>query len=143
MIAVDTNVLVYAHRADSDDHEAALSALRTLAEGGRPWGVPWPCLHEFLAVVTHPRIFRPPSTVDAALAAAADLLRLPGCTPFGEGPDHLEQLADLVRSGKAQGPRVHDARIAATCLSHGVEELWTADRDFARFPRLTTRNPLV
>ena len=55
----------------------------------------------------------------------------------------LEQLRDLAVRAKLSGPRIHDARIAALCLHHGVRELWTADRDFSAFPKLKTRNPLV
>ena len=56
MIALDTNLLVYAHRRDSEWHAEATAAVRELAEGPAPWAIPWPCLHEFLAIVTHPRI---------------------------------------------------------------------------------------
>ena len=67
MIAVDTNVLVHAHRKDSPFHERAFAVLRDLAEGMAPWAIPWSCLHEFYAKVTHPRVFDPPSTVDKAI----------------------------------------------------------------------------
>ena len=65
MIAVDTNVLVYAHRRDSEWHKPAESVVRALAEGHAPWAIPWPCLHEFLAIATHPAIYDPrrPSSV--------------------------------------------------------------------------------
>ena len=59
------------------------------------------------------------------------------------GPRFWPALADLLADGKIVGPSVHDARIAALCLAHGVRELWTADRDFSRYPALRTINPLV
>ena len=62
MIALDTNLLVYAHRRDSPFHAAAHQVLTTLAEGRASWAIPWPCLHEFFAVATHPRVYSPPST---------------------------------------------------------------------------------
>lgn len=49
----------------------------------------------------------------------------------------------MIEAGRVKGPQVHDARIAALCLQHGVRELWAANRDFGRFPRLKTTNPLV
>lgn len=61
MIAVDTNILVYAHREDSDFHKEALNALLLLAGGSRLWGIPWPCVHEFVSIVTHPSIYSPPT----------------------------------------------------------------------------------
>src|SRR4029453_4617874 len=80
MIAVDTNVLVYAHRRDAEWHVQAERALRRLAEGAAPWAVPWPCLHEFLAISTHPRIFRTPTPIDAALDQVDAWLESPSLT---------------------------------------------------------------
>lgn len=143
MIALDSNILVYAHREDSPHHATALATLRELAGDRRRWAVPWPCIHEFLAIVTHPRIYRPPTDPGLALGAVADLFALPGGTALAEVDDHLEILSGLVHRSGVVGPKVHDARVAAICLGHGVDELWTADRDYSYFPELRTRNPLV
>ena len=143
MIAVDTNILVYAHRADSPHHQAAVELVRGLATGNRPWGLPWPCVHEFLAVTTHPRIYRPPSPAAVAIEAITSLTTSPTVHLLSEAPDHLERLGGLLSHSGVMGPRVHDARIAAICLSHGVDALWSADRDFSWFPALKVVNPLV
>lgn len=143
MIAVDTNILVYAHRQDSSHHREAFAALERLAEGGGSWAIPWPCIHEFLAIVTHPRIYRPPSGMGTATDAVADLLSTAGVLPLAETRDHASLLTSLLIGGSVAGPKVHDARIAAICLGHGITELWTADRDFSYFPELRTLNPLV
>lgn len=143
MIAVDTNLLVYAHRADAEWHDRAADCLRKLAEGRATWAVPWPCVHEFLAIATHPRIFDPPTPVPAALDQLDAWLESPTVVLLAEGSEHWEQLRALVAASRVTGPRVHDARIAALCLAHGVRELWTADRDFGRFPALVTVNPLA
>lgn len=143
MIAVDTNLLVYAHRKDSQWHVAAESAVRSLAEGSTPWGIPWPCLHEFLAIVTHPRIYAPPTPQAAATAQVEAWLASPTHVLLSEGPGYWEVLEALLKASKVSGGQVHDARIAALCLHNRVSELWTADRDFSRFSALTTRNPLV
>lgn len=143
MIAVDTNLLVYAHREDSGFCEPAFEALRRLAEGSGAWAIPWPCLHEFLAIVTHPRIFDPPSPLELALDQIAAWLEAPGMVLLSESHAYADHLDRLVREASVTGPRVHDARVAALCLEHGVTELWTADRDFSRFPRLRTLNPLI
>lgn len=142
MIALDTNVLVYAHRGDAPFHEAARELVRGLAEGPVTWGIPWPCVHEFLAVVTHPRIFAPPSTMAQALAQIEAWEASPTLALLGEELDHLEILGGLLRVGDVRGPQVHDARIAAICVSAGVRELWSVDRDFSRYPRLRVVNPL-
>lgn len=142
MIALDTNILVYAHRQDSPEHEAAHRCLTELAEGVASFGIPWPCISEFLAVTTHPRIYRPPTDLAVALSAAAALASLPHVRLLAETPNHLKLLSELA-GPSIRGPRFHDARIAAICIGHGITELWTADRDFSYFPQLKTRNPLV
>ena len=143
MIAVDTNVLVYAHREDSPWHEAARARVVQLAEGRESWAIPWPCVHEFLAIVTHPRIFKTPTPLDVALQAVDALLAAPGLVLLAETDGYWDHLSRLAAASRIAGPLVHDARIAALCRSHGVSELWSADRDFSRFPELTVRNPLV
>jgi len=143
MIAVDTNVLIYAHREDADWHTFAAGRLREVAESRSPWAIPWPCIHEFFAIATHPRIWDPPTPVDAALAQIEAWLESPTLELLAEGGEHWHQLRSLVESGRVVGPRVHDARIAALCLAHGVSELWTVDRDFGRFPSLSAINPLA
>ncbi|MHC4873427.1 MAG: type II toxin-antitoxin system VapC family toxin [Planctomycetota bacterium] len=143
MIAVDTNILVYAHRKDSEWHKEALQALLDLAESGSPWGIPWPCVHEFLSITTHPRIYSPPTPSETAVAAIEEWLKIPSCRTLAEGPEYFSILKNLTEKGKIQGPMIHDARIAALCIHHGVKTLWTADRDFSRFPELQLLNPLV
>ena len=100
-------------------------------------------MHEFLAIVTHPRIYTPPSTLAEASAQVDAWSESPGLVFLAEGLDHWTRLRDVLVSSRATGAQVHDARIAAICLSHGVRTLWTADRDFSRFAELTVRNPLV
>jgi hypothetical protein len=142
MIAVDSNILVYAHREDSPWHAAAFECLRALAEGPEGWILPWPCLHEFLAVVTHPRIYSPPTPLNTAVDQIEAWLESPHATVLGEETGYWEIFRRLLAAGRIAGPKIHDARIAAICLQQGVRELWTIDRDFSRFPELRVRNPL-
>jgi uncharacterized protein len=143
VIAVDTNVLVHAHRRDSPFHRAANAAVTELAESGSRWAVPWPCVGEFYSVATGPRHYDPPTTPDEAIDQVDIWLESPGLTLLGESPATWSVLRALLSEAKLAGHRVHDARIAAICLAHGVRELWTADRDYGRFPALRVRNPLV
>jgi len=143
LIAVDTNLLVYAHRSDSEWHATAAARIRELAEGRSAWAIPWPCVHEFLAITTHPRIWDPPTPTDRAVDQVEAWLESPSLVLLAEGTDHWTVLRAQLEAGHIAGPRVHDARIAALCLAHGVRELWTADRDFGRFPELVVTNPLT
>jgi toxin-antitoxin system PIN domain toxin len=142
VIAVDTNILVYAHRRDSPWHEPAVKAISGLASGRARWALPWPCIHEFFGVVTHPRIYDPASSTEHAIAQVQAWLECPTLELIGEEFGYWDKLSELLSAGRVTGPRVHDARIAALCALHGVRELWTADRDFSRFPKLVTSNPL-
>ena len=143
MIAVDTNILVYAHREDSPFHDTAARRLAEIAEGAAAWAIPWPCLHEFLAIVTHPRIYAPPSPLSQALDQVDAWLESPTLLLLSESSYHWNKLRLLLLTGRVIGPRVHDARIAALCRQHGVRELWPADRDFDRFDDLAVTNPLI
>jgi toxin-antitoxin system PIN domain toxin len=143
LIAVDTNILVYAHRADSPFHEAAGAAMVSLAEGAANWAIPWPCVHEFLAIVTHPRIYAPPTPIARALDQIDAWLESPTLRLLTESEEHWPVLRAIVSQAQVGGPKVHDARIAALCKQHGVRELWSADRDFSRFPDVDIFNPVV
>ena len=100
-------------------------------------------MHEFYSVVTHPRTYRPPSTGAEAIGQIGAWLESPSVVLVSEGAAYWTFLARLLAEGKVTGPAVHDARIAALCLANGVSQLWSADRDFSRFPDLRTANPLV
>jgi toxin-antitoxin system PIN domain toxin len=143
LIAVDTNILVYAHREDSPFHTAAFSRVAELAEGLASWAIPWPCLHEFIAIVTHPRIYAPPTPLTRALAQLDAWQESPTLALLVESSTYWPTLRALLAAGRIAGPQVHDARIAALCRDHGVRELWSADRNFSRFAGLAVVNPLV
>lgn len=96
-----------------------------------------------MAITTHPKIFSPPSPLAAAVAQVEAWLESPSLVLLSEERDHWPILQRIINASKATGSLVHDARIAALCLSHGIKELLTADRDFGRFRDLKTRNPLV
>ena len=142
MIAVDTNILVYSHRPESPWHSRAKDCVAELASGTESWAIPWPCIHEFLSIVTK-GLFKTPTPLAIACDRVEAWLEAPNLVLLAETTAHWRALQDLVTAGRIAGGAVHDARIAALCLQHGVSELLTADRDFSRFPALRTRNPLV
>jgi toxin-antitoxin system PIN domain toxin len=143
MIAVDSSILVYANVVTMPHHGQARACLQEIAEGSETWAIPWPCIHEFLGVVTNPRVIRPPIPMKMALEFVEDMCRSSDLVLLSEGADHRERLGGLLLAGRVVGPVVHDAKVAAICLSHGVTELWTADRDFSLFPALRVRDPLA
>jgi len=143
VIAVDTNILVYAHRRDAPFHAVARPRLAELAESGNAWAIPWPCMHEFLAVVTHPAIYNPPTPLDAALRQIEAWMESPGLVLLTEGPGYWKRLRETMVGARVRGARAHDARMVALCREHGVSMLWSADRDFSRFAGLKTVNPLL
>lgn len=135
MIAVDTNILVYAHREETPLHRPALARLRALAEGQATWGVPVFCLGEFIRVVTHPAVFAPPSSVEEAVAALEGLLASPSLVVLWPGERYWRLFRDALVQARAAGNLAFDAQIVAVCREWGVGALLTEDRDFARFER--------
>ncbi len=141
MIAIDTHILVYAHRRESPWHDVAFRRVAELAASPVSWAIPLHCLIEFYATVT--RAYRPPSTPGEAIDQIDAWLAAPRVRVLEENAQTWHVLRDLLAAARVAGPRAYDARIAAVCLQHGVTELWTADRDYLAYPALRVRNPLV
>ena len=143
MIAVDTNLLVYAHRRESLIGDAAHALMVELTEGDRAWAIPWPCCYEFLSVVTNRRIWKDEaSTPEQAWRQFEAWTASPSIRMIGETEDFAGILQRFVHRPHVVGGVVHDARIAALCVAHGVEALFTRDRDFSLFPELRTHDPI-
>jgi toxin-antitoxin system PIN domain toxin len=140
--AVDTNILVYAHRREAPEHTRAAALMRACAEGSEPWAIPWPCVYEFFSVVTNARIWKESaSTPKQAWAQLAAWFAAPTVRLLSETPELPAILAQLAERPRVRGPVIHDARVAAICIAHGVAALITRDRDFALFPELKIEQP--
>ena len=103
MIALDTHLMVYAHRADTPAHDAALRLLQQLAESSEPWAIPWPCVHEFISVVTGPAFGKAATPLEVALEAARQLLAHPRCIVLSETDGHFELLSALCQHANLRG----------------------------------------
>ena len=142
MLLPDVNVLVYAHMEDSSpEHAAYADWVTRLATGPEPFALSVLVLSGFVRVVTNPRIFNPPSTLDRSFAFISALLERPTARVVGPGPDHLTIFEDLCRDSAATGKLVADAQHAAVAIEHGCTIVST-DADFSRFPGLRWRHPL-
>jgi len=142
LIAIDTNLLVYAFDGGTLRHRSALGVLRRLAEGPRPWALPWPCVTEFVSVVTasdYPR----PQPVRSALSYLRVVLASPSLRPLLPTEDTLTVWREVLEESGVRGRGVYDAHIFALCLEHGVRELFTADRGFRRFRGLKVTDPFA
>ncbi len=143
MIAVDSDILVYAHRGDAHWHDRAYACLAALADSQAPWAIPWPCIHGCLAIVTHPRIYALPTPLGKKIERIDAWPESPSVVLLCESEDHRLQLRPMFVAARVSGAQIHDAGVMALCKQHGVRELWTADSDFGRFPGSRVRNPLV
>jgi uncharacterized protein len=137
LIAVDTNVLIYAHRSETERHPQALERLNSLAEGDSPWGLPVFCIAEFVRVVTHLRVFTPPTDLRTALDFIDRLVESPSIRLLLPGHTYPTAFRRVCESASVRGNLAFDAQIVASCIEHGVRELITADRDFARFAEIS------
>ncbi len=144
MLAVDTNVLVYAHRRETKEHAAAMACLSRVVEGDEPWAIPWPCVYEFFSVVTNKKIWKDAaSTPPQACSQLEVWCEAPTVRLLAETEHFFDVLKDLLMLPRVRGPIVRDARVAALCLAHGVEALLSRDRDFSLFPQLRVDNPFA
>lgn len=142
MIAIDTNLLVYAHRSAAKEHGAAKRAIERAIQGERGCGVAVACIAEFWAVVTHPSSPRP-STPAEALDFVKSLVQEAGVEVWPQARELGIQLARAASDLEVRGSRVFDLQIALTALQNGATELWTHDRDFVSVPGLTVHDPLA
>ncbi len=143
MVGLDTNILVHAHRRGTEHHDHAYELLRSMAEGTVPYALFWPSLYEFLRVVTHHRVFDPPSTISEAVEAVEGFLAPAVVRVLSETPRHARILQGLLAESRVTGNLVHDAHLVALSLEHGVHEILTLDGDFARFPQVAHRDPFA
>jgi toxin-antitoxin system PIN domain toxin len=141
VILPDVNVLVYAHREDTKEHRALGLWLEEVIGADQPYALSDVVLSGFIRVVTHPRIFREPSSLDDALSFAEQLLDQSNCVLVQPGPRHWDIFAKLCRTASARGKLIPDAFFAALAIEAGCEWV-TTDRDFARFEGLRWRHPL-
>jgi toxin-antitoxin system PIN domain toxin len=139
VIALDTNILVYAHRGELPQHEAARRRVVALAEGDQLWGIPVFCIGELVRVLTHPKLFDPPFTSAEARKAIERILGSPTLRVLSPGPDFPSLFLRAVSEAAAVGNLVFDAQIVAVCRESGVSTLVTEDRDFARFDDFRTQ----
>jgi toxin-antitoxin system PIN domain toxin len=143
VVAVDTNVLIYAEITSSSRHAVARDCLRTLAEGPTPWAIAWPCVYEFLRLVTHPRVYHPPVPLETAREDLRSILASPSLVLLAETARHAEVLDMVLAESRATGNLVHDAHIVALCREHGVREIVTGDSDFRRFRGMIVTDPFT
>ena len=143
MIAVDSNILIYAHREDSQWHKPALKRLTDLVESQAPWAITWPSVHEFLSIVTNARVYRPATPLARAFDQVEAWMESPSLHILGEPAGYWEELKRVMLSGRISGSATHDARIFTICRLNGVREFWSADRDFSRFTGVRVVNPLI
>jgi uncharacterized protein len=135
------NVLVYAHREDSPGHAAFRQWLEDMINGDQAYGFSDLVLSGFLRVVTHPRIFNPPSDLATAFAFSQIIRSQPNAILITPGPRHWEIFKNLCLSASTKGNLIPDAYLAALAIESGSEWI-TTDRDYSRFPGLKWRYPL-
>lgn len=138
----DVNVLVAAMRRDLPQHEAARAWLESTLTSGEMLGITSAVATGVVRVVTNRRVFREPTSAEAAIAFLDAVLAAPNTSRVEPGPRHWELFTDLCRQQNAAGNLVSDIAHAATAIEQGV--VWVSfDRDFARFDALHWELPTL
>lgn len=138
---IDANVLVYASDVSSPRHERALAWLAERASGPRLITVLWPVVSAYVRISTHPNIFTTPLTLAQARHNVDDLLSRPHVRAVSEGTGFWRHFDGALTEVSARGNLVTDAHLVALMRQHGIDTIWTADRDFRRFDGLTVLDP--
>ncbi len=142
MLAIDTNILVYAHFDRYPQHEKARAFVEEQLLAGNDWCLGWQIYYEYLRIVTHPRVHEKPLTLAKAMADLEPYLSSPSCQVLTHSPQHHQVLAALSqRFGTVSGNHIHDFHYAALLFEHGVKRIATADADFRRFDFLEVMDP--
>ena len=142
MILVDANLLIYAVNRDAPLNRKAQPWLESALSGTETVGFSWTVLLAFLRLTTRPGLFLRPLRVDTAFDLVASWLDQTSATIVHPGPRHLAVLRELLQPLGTGGNLTSDAHLASLAIEHGAE-LCSSDTDFARFPGLKWRNPLV
>ena len=141
MIAVDTHLLVYAHRRGLTQHRAAQRVIERASNDPRGWGISIQSVGEFWSVVTHPAAAGRPSSLRRATAFLRNLREQGGMQVWTPGVGFDDRLLQLAVDLDVSGPRIFDLQIALTAFEHGAAELWTHDRSFVKVPGLRLVHP--
>ena len=141
MILLDANLLLYAYDSDAAHHRKARSWLEDLFAKPEPVLLPWQSVYAFMRIATNPRAWKRPLTIEEARGIVDEWLSLANLTVAFPGERHWTILRDLLTDSQCRGPLISDAALAALAIEHGAT-LATNDRDFSRFPKLRTMNPL-
>lgn len=141
MRLLDVNILVHAHRCDTERHHEIKKWLEN--ELARPEGVAVSelVLSGCLRVITHPKVFKQPTPLPIALKFLESFRELPSVRIMASGDRHWPLFVSLCRNAEAKGNLIPDAYHAALAIENGCEWV-TLDRGFSRFPRLKWTHPL-
>ena len=141
MIALDTNLLIYAHRAATAEHRAARKAIEAALNTPGGCGIALPSVAEFFSIVTHPTASGGPSSPKAAADFLASL-RESGVEDLRPGAAFVARLVHMAADLGVKGARIFDVQIGLCALDGGATELWTHDSGFVKIPGLLIRDPL-
>lgn len=142
MIAIDTNLLVYAHRAGSPEHGPSRRAIERASRDARGFGVALPSVVEFWSIVTHPASQGGPSTASQAAGFLRALVDDASCRLWQPREGFADRLLRAARELKVFGPRIFDLQIALAAIENGAREIWTHDQSFLSVPGLRVHDPL-
>ena len=142
MIALDTNLLVYAHREGTPEHDRARAAVLKALDDPRGWGICVPTVAEFWSIVTHPKMPGGPSSANVVTHFFHYLITEGHGNLWTPGTGFGQRLMRWAATLKIRGKQIFDLQIAVIALEHGAREVWTHDQHFVSVPGVKVRDPL-
>jgi len=142
LILIDANLLLYAYDPRSPFYGDTRRWLGEAFSDEEEIGILFQAVLAFLRVSTKLYSAGTPSAMAIALATVDSWLALANVKLSTPGPKHWQIFKTLCLAAGVTGDVSTDVHIAALAIENDAT-LYPADRDFARFPRLRWRNPLV
>ena len=141
--AIDANILLYAVNCDSPHHSASRTFVETCAASAERWLLPWPTVHAFLRIATHPAILPHPLSPAEAISEIEALIKLPQVELVAEDDHFWSQYRNEISDLHLRGNLLSDGLLVAMLKTHGITHFFSHDRDFLRFKGMKVVDPLA
>jgi predicted nucleic acid-binding protein len=137
IVGIDTDFLVQLHLVEHKNRQKALLLRDRILGQGQRFALAAQVVTEFIHVVTDPRRFEHPLSMDSALQITSVWWQSPEVVPIYPSAEAMKRFEFLMLEHHIERKRILDTMLAATYLSAGVTQLITGDMaDYKIFSQL-------